>query len=74
MVKVKQGIFNKTLRIVYLQHQNRSARKQREVKQTVRTAQLLREKTRPSIGVKQGGISLYTAHSSAIGKLMKSLR
>ncbi|TCS83975.1 hypothetical protein EDD72_10213 [Tepidibacillus fermentans] len=62
MIKVKQGILNKTLRSTYLAHQRRSERKQRDVKKTVRLAQILRESTHPSIGVKQGSISLYTAH------------
>ena len=72
MVKIIQGILNRTLREVYLEHQKRSERKQRHVKQVVRLAELLRQPTRPSIGAKQGSISLYTAHSSAIGNLMKS--
>ena len=74
MVKVKQGVLNKTLRANYLAHQQRSERKQREVKKAVRMAQILHEVTRPSIGAKQGSISLYTAHSTAIGNLMKSIR
>jgi hypothetical protein len=74
MVKVKQGIHNGTLRTVYLKSQKRSARKQREVVKTVRMAQILRQPTRPSIGVTQGSISLYTAHSSAVGNLMKSFK
>lgn len=74
MVKVKQGMINKTLRDVYLKSQKRSARKQRKVQKTVRTAQFLREVTRPSIGVKQGSIGLNAAHSSAIGKLLKTFR
>lgn len=74
MIKVKQGILNKTLRTNYLAHQQRSERKQRDVKKNVRVAQILHKVTRPSIGVKQGSISLYTAHSTAIGKLMKSIR
>jgi hypothetical protein len=74
MVKVKQGILNGTLREVYLKFQRRSNRKQREFKRTVRMAQLLRQPTRPSIGVRKGGISLYTAHSSAMGQLLKVLR
>ncbi|TCT18789.1 uncharacterized protein UPF0236 [Melghiribacillus thermohalophilus] len=75
MVKVIQGILNGTLRNVYLKHQTkRSKRKQRHVKQTVRIAQILRQPTRTSVGIKQGSISIYTAHSSAIGKLMKSFR
>jgi len=72
MVKIKQGILNGTLREVYLKDQNRTARKQREVKKTVRMSQILRQPTRPSIGTKQGTIGVYTAHSSAIGKLAKS--
>ena len=74
MVKVKQGILNQTLRDVYLKHQRRSKRKQREVEKTVRMTKLLHESTRPSIGTKQGRISLYRAHSTAIGQLVKSLR
>ncbi|MEQ6378663.1 ISLre2 family transposase [Bacillaceae bacterium S4-13-56] len=74
MVKVIQGILNGTLRDVYLKHQERSKRKKRNVKQTVRLAQILRQPTRPSIGAKQGSISLYVAHSTAVGKLLKSFR
>lgn len=72
MVKIKQGILNGTLREVYLKDQKRSARKQREVKKAVRMSQILRQPVRPSIGAKQGAIGVYTAHSSAIGKLAKS--
>lgn len=74
MVKVKQGILNGTLRDVYLKDQHRSVRRQREVKKAVRMSEILRQPTRPSIGVKQGGISLYDANSSAIGQLIKSFR
>ncbi|WP_373895563.1 ISLre2 family transposase [Virgibacillus natechei] len=72
MVKIKQGMLNGTLREVYLKDQKRSIRKQREVKQKVRMSQVLRQPVRPSIGAKQGAIGVYTAHSSAIGKLAKS--
>lgn len=72
MVKIKQGILNGTLREVYLKDQKRSARKQHEVKKAVRMSQILRQPARPSIGAKQGAIGVYTAHSSAIGKLAKS--
>lgn len=74
MVKIKQGILNGTLRDVYLAFQRRSKRKQREIKRTVRTATLLHQSVRPSIGAKQGSISLYTAHSTAMGRLFKGLR
>lgn len=37
-------------------------------------AEILRQPTRPSIWAKHGGISLYEAHSSAIGQLIKSFR
>jgi len=74
MVKVKQGILNKTLRATYLTYQDRSERKQRDVKKNVRLSQILHESTRPSIGVKHGSISLYTAHSTAIGNLMKKIQ
>ena len=50
MVKVKQGILNGTLRNVYLASQNRSKRKQREVKRVVRMTEYLRQPTRTSIG------------------------
>ncbi|MCR1836127.1 ISLre2 family transposase [Oceanobacillus caeni] len=74
MVKIKQGILNNTLRSVYLKDQRRSVRKQRDVKKVVRMTEFLRQETQPSIGVKQGAISLNTAHSSAIGQLIKSFR
>ncbi|MFD1347551.1 ISLre2 family transposase, partial [Oceanobacillus caeni] len=74
MVKIKQGILNKTLRSVYLRDQRRSVRKQRDVKKVVRMTEFLRQETQPSIGAKQGKISLNTAHSSAIGQLIKSFR
>lgn len=74
MVKIKQGMLNGTLRDVYLKDQKRSARKQREVKKTVRMSQILRQPTRTSIGAKQGTIGVYTAHSSPIGKLAKSFK
>ncbi len=74
MVKIKQGIANNTLREVYLASQKRSHRQQRKVKQTVRMTEFLRQPTRPSIGAKQGSISLYAAHSSALGRLVKGFR
>ncbi|MED4476051.1 hypothetical protein P9268_16110, partial [Oceanobacillus caeni] len=57
---------------VSMKDQKRSVRKQRDVKKTVRMTEFLRQVTQPSIGVKQGKISLNTAHSSAIGQLIKS--
>src|SRR5690625_3083847 len=74
MVKIRQGIANNTLREVYLASQHRSHRKQRKIKRTVRMSEFLRQSTQPSIGVKQGSISLYTAHSSALGRLVKGFR
>ena len=74
MVKVKQGIENKTLREIYLASQQRSHRKQREVKRAVRMTEYLRQPTKPLTGAKRGFISLYTAHSSAIGRLFKAIR
>lgn len=70
MVKVKQGILNIILREVYLKHQHRSVRKQREGKKAIKLAQILREKARPSIGLKNNTIRL----SAAIGQLVKSFR
>ncbi|MDQ0216246.1 hypothetical protein J2S13_002687 [Oikeobacillus pervagus] len=49
MVNVIQGILNKTLQEAYLSQHHRSDRKQRNVKQTVRMVQILRQPTRPSI-------------------------
>src|SRR5699024_2697979 len=72
-VKEKQGNANNTLKEVYLASQHRSHRKQREVKKAVRMSEYLRQPIRPSIGVKQGSISLYSAHSSAMGRLFKIL-
>ncbi|MGG5252062.1 ISLre2 family transposase [Neobacillus sp. SM06] len=73
MVKIKQGILNQTLREVYLKHQHKSARKQREVKKAVRMSQILHQATRPSIGAKNGRISLHAPHSTAMGQLVKSM-
>ncbi|HLR03709.1 MAG TPA: ISLre2 family transposase, partial [Virgibacillus sp.] len=74
MVKVKQGMFNGTLRDVYLKDQRRTSRKQRELKRTVKKAQNLHQPTRPSIGARRGAIGLYTPRSSLLGKLRKSLQ
>src|SRR5699024_5053658 len=73
MVKVKQGNANNTLKEVYLASQHSSHRKKREVKNAVRMSEYLRHPMRASIGVKQGSISLYSAHSSAMGRLFKIL-
>lgn len=73
MVKVKQGILNGTLRTVYLSAQHRSDRQQRAFKKSIRISSLLSQKTRPSIGAKKGTIPVHTAHSSAIGRLFKSI-
>src|SRR5699024_4314849 len=73
MVKEKQGIANNTVKEVYLASQHRSHRKQREVKKTLRMSEYLRQPIRQSIGFKQGSISLYSAHSSAMGRLFKIL-
>lgn len=74
MVKVKQGILNHTLRDAYLHQQSRSTRQQRKLKQTVRLSSLLHQKTRQSVGAKDGTMPLYASHSSAMGKLIKSFR
>lgn len=74
MVKIKQGMLNNTLRDAYLKNNERSARKQRDVKKAVKVAQLLRQPTQPSIGAKQGSIALYAARSTATGNLFKTLQ
>lgn len=74
MVKVKQGIFNGTLREAYIGHINRTTRQQREDKKVIRLSKILNQKSRPSIGAKQGSIALYAPSSSAMGKLFKTFR
>lgn len=74
MVKIKQGILNKTLRSVYLRGQKRSIIKQRNVNRTIRMTEFLRNVTRPSIAVNQDSISLNRAHSTAVGQFVKSFR
>jgi hypothetical protein len=74
MVKIIQGMANRTLRNVYLKHQWRSVRKHREVKRVAKTAQILYQKTRSSIGVKHGRIPLNGPSSSALGQLIKGLQ
>jgi len=74
MVKIIQGMANRTLRSVYLKHQRRSARKHREVKRVVKKAEILHQKTRPSIGVKHGRIPLNGPSSSALGQLIKGFK
>lgn len=71
MVKVKQGLLNQTLREAYLHQQTRSTRQQRKLKQTVRLSSLLHQKTRQSVGAKEGKIPLYASHSSAMGQFVK---
>src|SRR5699024_6486959 len=73
MVKVKKGIANNTLKEVYLASQHRSQRKQREDKKAVRMSEYLRQPIRPYIGVKQESIRLYSANSSAMGRLFNIL-
>src|SRR5699024_6101367 len=73
MVIVKQRIARKTLKEGYLASQHRSHRRRSDAKKAVRMSEYLRQPIRPSIGVKQGSISLYSAHSSAMGRLFKIL-
>ncbi len=72
MVKVKQGILNGTLRDVYLKKQKRSKRKQHEITKTVHKSHYFKQ-TKHANNSRQGSISLYTAHSSAVGRLLKSI-
>ena len=73
MVKLLQARANKTLRSMYLNHSALSQYKQKDMKKSVRMSYHLSQKTRPSVGAKQGGIPINGAHSSAIGQLVKSL-
>jgi len=72
MVKVKQGMLNGTLREVYLMAQKRSERQQRDVRKTVRMSEHFKKSKHVNNG-RQGSISLYAAHSSAVGRLLKSI-
>lgn len=72
MVKVKQGILNGTLREVYLEQQKRSKRKQREITKTVHKSHYFKQ-IKHANNSRQGSISLYSAHSSAVGRLLKSI-
>lgn len=74
MVKIKQGIFNDTLRTAYIDNITRSTRQRRKDKKIIRLSKILNQKTRPSIGVKRGSIALYAPTSSAMGQLFKNLR
>lgn len=74
LVKVKQGMLNGTLREVYLASQKRSTRKQREVKKTVRMSYYLNGPKGPSDNARKASVNLNTAHSSAVGKLVKAVR
>lgn len=74
MVKVKQGMFNGTLRDAYLADLNRSVRQLREDKKIISASKILHQKSRPSVGAKQGSIALYAPASSAMGQLFKSFR
>jgi hypothetical protein len=74
MVKIIQGMVNGTLLSVYLKHQERNARKHCEVKRVAKKAEILYQKTRPSIGVKDGHIPLNGPNSSALGQLIKGFQ
>lgn len=74
MVKVKQRMFNRTLREAYLSQQMRGSRKQKQKRKRICIAILLMQKTRSSIGVKQGSIALNGSSSSAIGQIKKIFR
>jgi len=74
MVKIKQGIFNGTLREAYIGHVERTKRQQREDKRVIRHSKLFNKKTRPSIGAQQGSIAVHAPSSSAIGQLAKIFR
>lgn len=74
MVKVKQGIFNETLRSSYLGHIHRTTRQRRIDKKVIRLSTLLNSKPKPSIGAKQGSIPVNAASSSPMGQLSKAFR
>jgi len=74
MVKIIQGMANRTLRRDYLKHRRRRARKHREVKKLVKKAEILHQKTRPSTGVKHGRIPLNGPSSTALGQFIKEFR
>jgi len=74
MVKIIQGKSNGTLRDAYLNNRWLSDRKKRMIDQSIRMSYYLSQSTRPSIGAKQGPVSLYVGHSTAVGNLLKSMR
>lgn len=74
MVKIKQGIFNGTLRESYLGHIHRSTRQRRVDKKVIRLSTLLNPKPRLSVGAKQGSIPVHASSSSPIGQLSKLFR
>lgn len=74
MVKVKQGIFNETLRSSYLGHIHRTTRQRRIDKKVIRLSTLLNSKPKPSIGARQGSIPVNAASSSPMGQLSKAFR
>ena len=75
MAKVMQGMLNGTLqealRSTY--RTTRSVREQRKVRQTVRLSEILKDPFRASEGAKRGKVTLEAPHSSAMGRLVKSL-
>lgn len=73
MVKVIQGIRNKTLKMAYLSSFIPSRRKERIMTKTIRIASLLKEPTVPSIGAHHGRIGCNASSSSAVGKLNRVL-
>ncbi|SFM11325.1 hypothetical protein SAMN04488054_11573, partial [Salibacterium qingdaonense] len=63
-----------TLRAAYLnRYQPRSVRQQRQWARMVRMTDILRDPVRESNGVISGTIALHTAHSTAMGHMVKSL-
>ncbi|SFQ43443.1 ISLre2 family transposase [Salibacterium halotolerans] len=73
MVKIKQGLLNRTLREAYLARKKpRSVRQQRRFAQMVRMTDILRDPVRESNGATSGTIALHTAHSTAMGHMVKS--
>ncbi|MED4919663.1 ISLre2 family transposase, partial [Weizmannia sp. CD-2023] len=46
---------------------------QRNLKQSIRMSQLLKQPVRPSVGVKHGSVALHSSSSSAMGHLSKIL-
>ena len=74
VVEIIQGRANGTYGDAYINSYRLSDRKKYEMKQRIHMSHFFSQPSRPSIGAKQGSVSLYVAHSTAVGKTLKIMR